>query len=288
MRKSLLFAIIILLFCGFTLSPYMTVLAASQEYFTVESDNVIFIDTRNTETINDDKEFIVPKTYYLLKTGEQPSQSYYYVEYKGIKGKVKKDSLTAPRSLEIEKPYYEDTLQINTSLSFVLIYSAPSNLSTLDYTFNRSNNPTFDFIGIMPDKDDTDKIWYYVSYTKDEANMTGYILSADTDKPNLAASITPHPDSLKNSTSPSPSQSNKPSENDPNEPSNDLLRIILILGISVPAVIVVFLLFRPSRKSSYRNRPRPRDYYDDYDEYEEDYYYDDYRDSRRGYRDRRR
>ena len=67
-----------------------------------------------------------------------------------------------------------------------------------------------------------------------------------------------------------------------------MLRVLLILGISVPAVIVVFLLFRPSGKSNNRARPRGRDYYDDYDDYDDDYYYDDYRDrGRSDYRRRR-
>lgn len=82
-----------------------------------------------------------------------------------------------------------------------------------------------------------------------------------------------------------------------------LTRIILIVGIVVPALIIMLLLFKPSKKNRYdydRNRgfdsgnspyDRPRSRYRD-DYYEDDYrrspprgreddYYDDYRDNRR-------
>jgi len=282
-----LFILFSFILCFF-ISPPLKASAEEENYYVVEADETIIIDTKGTENVSDDDEFIIPKTYYLLHDGEQlTSNNYYYVVYNGIHGKVLKSDVSELVTADVETPYYSETLTISDTKEFIIIYAEPSQMSDMNYTFNKFNNPSLEYFGYMVDPDDDTKIWYYIKYNNGTADQMGYVLASFTDKAELYSQIPNHPDYNEN-TSPSPSPSS-PAVNNPEEPTNNLLRVILILGISVPAVIVVFLLFKPGKRSrSYRRPPvRDRDYYDDYDDYEEDYYYDDYRDSRRDYRRRR-
>lgn len=278
--KNVLIALAIfsLLFVGSILAPLIFVHAQAQDYFLVESEDLLFYNESNQPM------FIIPKTYYVLKTGEQFQGNYYYVSYKNIDGRLLKSSVAAAQSLNVDSPFFSSTLQINSSESFILVHNIPSSTASEKLFFD-DLAMNFEFIGIMPDTDSAKSdIWYYVRYNTDRY---GYIHSTKTSNTTLATSITAHPNSLI-SPSPSPSISPSPNPNAPVEPTNDMLRVLLILGISVPAVIIVFLLFRPSSKTSRRPpRERSRDYYDDYeDDYYEDDYYDNYRD-RREYRDPR-
>ncbi|MGI6701022.1 MAG: hypothetical protein ACOX3U_00920 [Christensenellales bacterium] len=260
-------------------------LAEEKSYYIVTSDSATIYDSMGTDVIDDDKEFIVPKTYYLLHDGEPAaSNNYYYVIYNGVKGRVSKSSVSALTTLDIEDPYYTATLKLNASELFLNTYSSPSSKSTVIFPINNYTDE-MEYLGYMPDLEDGEVIWYYVRFLVGTEYKTGYVLATKTDNPGLVSNIPDHPSY--ESPSPSPSSSPSPSDNSPGEPSNNLLRVILILGISIPAVIVVFLLFKPAKRGGRNYRRPPRDYYDEYDDYEEDYYYDDYRDNKRDYRRRR-
>ena len=76
-----------------------------------------------------------------------------------------------------------------------------------------------------------------------------------------------------------------------NAATSKALRIILIVGIAIPAVIIVLLLFKPTKdgrkKTVARERSRDEFDYDERRDYRrDDRYYDDRRDDRR-YDDRR-
>lgn len=281
MRKfSLIFTVfIIIAICSITFCPsFISATATSNEYYKVTSNDVVFYNEDNNEL------FIVPNSYYLLKTGEQLTGDYYYVSYQGIDGKVLKTSV-GTSVFDIEDPYYLNV--VNLDKTFLLICSIPS-LTAEDPIYISDITRNFNFIGVTSDVSTTDK-WYYVSYTSGANLRYGYIISSDTTKPELATTIPAFVEEPINTDSPSPSTTLNPDT--PEEPTNNLLRVLLILGISIPAVIVVFLLFRPSKGkgSNYHNRPRERERDRDeyYDEYEDDYY-DDYRDNRRDPRDYRR
>lgn len=282
LRNSLkIFTIIFLLSLGLVAfaSPIMTVSATTTEYYTVVNEEVYFFNEDNKAL------FIIPKTYYLLKNGQPLTGDYYRAIYNGVDGKILKTSVTDATVLSIDEPYFTQTLSIASGKTFILVHPTPSALAE-ELIYINNTTTTFEFLGLMNDSDTTktDK-WYYVRYN---TNKYGYIIPSDTNNTELLTTIAPHANSLVNP-SPSPSVSPSPNPNAPVEPTNNLLRVLLILGISVPAVIVVFLLFRPSHSKGANRRPRDRDYYDDYyDDYDDDYYYDDYRDNRREYRDPRR
>jgi hypothetical protein len=260
--------------------PSFAAIAEDAEYFLIDSD-IEITDTQGTVSDStDDKKFTVPSTYYLTYVGEPPTGDYYRVSYNGLDCKVKKSDVDSRQTLDLTTPHYTTELSIGSGVSFIDIYPLPTTNSTRDFTFNVLNDPSLIYYGYMFDEDSAEIVWYYVGYTVGENNYKGYVLASVTDQPALITTIPDNPEYEEENISPSPSPSNEGNET-PTDPSSNLLKVLLIIGISVPAVIVVALLFRPAgKKNSHYRRPAGRPYYDDYyDEYEEDYY-DDYRDRR--------
>lgn len=251
--------------------------AEDTEYHMIKSDNVAFFTEDKKEL------FILPKSYFLKSRGGDNNNGYYRVYYKDIEGLVKMEDVTEPKKMNIENPYYTVNIQNKDTKENVYIYdSVNSNKNDLQGLDKYSNDTDRNLTFYGTKKDAQSELWYYIEFTKDGTKQKGYILATDTKQPNLVESIPTHP--AAKSFYGIQKTPNVTAEK-PQESLISTLKILLILGISVPAVIVVFLLFRGGGKKSRPpkyNRSYRRDYYDNY----EDDYYDDYRDY--DYRDYRR
>lgn len=239
------------------------------------------------------KLFEIPSTYYFEVT--EHTNEIYVIKYNGIDGiYVKNYENFVPLTDTDKEPLGGFTLEL--VLASDASFYKQTCTSFVETAITPDNSPAITFIG----KGEHDgKVCAYVKYGSD----FGYIPYANlkTKDGGVAMSdyiIDLHPNYRPNVVT------DKNTDKKASDP-NKLTRTILIVGIVVPALVIVLLLFKPSKKGRYdydRNstmndygaspydRPRSR-YRDDYDDgrHRDDYrrdrrrdddYYDDYDDRR--------
>ncbi len=196
--------------------------------------------------------FLLPKTYYaeILSMDDY----YYFVSFNGISGRVKKSEVTTvgyhavaigtQAEIKVSPDYAE--------FSALLLKKTPDlsgeNVTTIPI------NSTFTFVGMYPVED---TIWYAVKWEQ----HFGYVKADRTNNPNIVVAdfvpdILPTPDPEPDA----PQSGSSTTEQNGTENSGtstvvgaltDLeqdgitLKIVLIIGLIIPALIVIVLLFRP-------------------------------------------
>ena len=233
----------------------------------------------------DETVFYIPDSYYL--TGVEYRKiarfnfEYYAFSYAGLD--TSKWYIDYSEALTVETVTFTADETPFPDVRLTLIDTGET--VYLDNDTVLTNEYTIKFIGFNQTGDE-----FYVSATKDGVTkyaMIGKTLFTDSYIPYQARTQAAREQLLKEiATTP------KAGDIVPN--TSKTLRIILIVGICVPAVLIVVLLFKPTKGSQKRTlaRERGRDEfdYDERREYRRDRYDDrrDYRDDRRDYRDDRR
>ncbi|MFI3229075.1 MAG: hypothetical protein R3Y23_02790, partial [Bacillota bacterium] len=179
--------------------------------------------------------FMLPNTYYALISNMD--ESYYYVTFNGISGKVDKNIVStvgydATATGTTCTGTIADTYAIFTEIK---IKARPDSSATDVITMPTS--ATYTFIGVYPTGDTN---WYYISYNE----YCGYIQSelsslASLEIPDFVPEIT------ETSTEPEEELVATSSLDD------STLRIIIIAGLSVPAIFILYLLFKPTKAKRY-------------------------------------
>jgi|AGTN01.1.fsa_nt_gi hypothetical protein len=189
---------------------------------------------------NGNKIFLLPDTYYARINNLD--DNYYYITFNGVPGKVSKNVVSTVgyhttakgTSFDIQvSPDYSEFVGINLKSSPSLSANNVVVIPTSDY---------FTFIGEYPSSEGE---WYYVKYNQ----YYGYIRQERTTAPVLnIETFTPEA---------------APANNDPGGSNSDPgkgilsgidqkgLRIIIIVGLAVPAILIIFLIFRPSKNKKY-------------------------------------
>jgi len=185
--------------------------------------------------------FILPNTYYAKI--DNLDETYYYVNFNGINGKVVKTQVSTVgyhekalgtlRDLKISDSYSEFdgiNLKATPDLSSVNIVSMPIKAS-------------FTFIGKYSTNEG---LWYYVKYNQ----YLGYIKADRTTNPNI---------SIENFVPVALTEDGIPNKEPTSSPKSvfeglnanqDILKIIIIIGLTIPAILIIFLLFKPSKYNS--------------------------------------
>ncbi len=180
-----------------------------------------------------EKLFELPKTYYAKVNNID--DNYYYVTYNGVATKAKKNDCNSVGYHLIADGTIKP-LTVNQAFSdFTAIEMKAHADVGAESILEIPTKATFNFIGRYP-KDG--ELWYYVCYE----DTYGYLRAERTSDPNVT--FEPFvPEAL-----PSVETGTAPVENEqgsvlekitPNE-----LKIIIIVGLAVPAVAIVVLLFR--------------------------------------------
>lgn len=234
--------------------------------------------------------FTIPSTYYFEITG------YYYgvylITYNGSSAGyyVKPDANFVALDSEKDKGTL-DGFSVELALTADATLNKREDTIITDEAVTIGTTTSIRFIGFGKNTDDTDCA--YVVYNN---NTYGYIPTAslkikDTETMLADYKIDFHPN-YRTVVTETPAGKTETPDN------AKLIRIVLIIGIVVPALVIMFLLFKPSKKNRYdsdRNRgydmggaspydrPRSRyrdEYYDDYDrprgrrdDYDDDEYY---------------
>ena len=216
-----------MLFSGNTATAY----ASNSTPHIVATSDVWLYDDRG------EKLFQMPSTYYARINNLD--ENYYYVTFNGVACKVNKNVVSAVG-------YHTTALGTMQEITF---NSAYSDFTAINLKLHPDigaengvtipNGETFTFIGSYPT--DTD-LWYYIKYGENY----GYLRAERTSmvKPNIET-FTPEPE-------PSTETFEETTEDTKKDIIDNLgnteLKIIIIVGLAIPAVAIVILLFRPSRK----------------------------------------
>lgn len=224
------------------------------------------------ELTNGDDTFLIPESYYISEISQKTAvPQYYQVKYCGMNFYFKAES--RPQTSTVT---FSDGVSLSPDVRLTLTAESLS-LSGIEIT----SDYTIKFLGYHP----TDATQIYVVAMFDGSSYCGFasrdsfeefavpyhpIVQAERDR--LIASK-PEPDPDKGDIIPNTSLA---------------LRIVLIIGIAVPAIIIAILLFKPSKNDrsqgkSVMRKERGRNEFD-YDStrtYREDDRYDSRHDSRR-------
>jgi hypothetical protein len=256
------------LFALFSLSlnlhPFFTVSAAPQSgYGRVLKDGVLLY--RDTSFSESSALFSLVKSYYVYIPDINTAENYYRVEYQTTEnGYVKlTDCFVKKTDLTIwnnpTPPYYPEisaTLKSDTA-----IYPAPAiSEDIVGYKFR--NNQPLKLYGSIKNTSENSDYYFIMFYNPDVGWRNGYIPAANLD----VTLPSPHSDPMPTPTptptpTPSDSSSAQPSASPTSENKDSLVQILLITAICIPALIIVYLMFRPAKKTG-RNY---KEYYDDDD-----------------------
>ena len=186
---------------------------------------------------NGEKLFQMPSSYYARINNLD--DNYYYVTFNGVATKVNKNNVSAIG-------YHATATGTMQEICFNSSYSdfTAINLKLrpdigADNGVSIPIGESFTFIGSYPT--DTD-LWYYVKYGENYGYLRAERTSMQT--PNIDV-FSPEPE-------PSTETFKEETPNSEKDVIDKLgdkeLKIIIIVGLAIPAVAIVILLFRPTRK----------------------------------------
>lgn len=231
MLKKLLPAIIFA-FCMLCSIPLLQSASALTTPHIIIDGEVWLLDTDNGNRL-----FLLPDTYYAKI--DTLDENFYYITFNGISGKVEKSSVStvgyhaqaAGTMQEINiHPQYSDFVSI--ALKSSMDSSAEDIIIPVDESFI--------FLGEYP----LSEMWYFVRYNE----SVGYIKASRTTIPEME--LPPFvPETVAGEDPPDidPPSKDKNFFKDPS-----FLRIIIIIGLSIPAVVLIFLLFKPQKPKRHR------------------------------------
>jgi hypothetical protein len=233
MHKKFGLILIAAILMVFFIPTGLPVCAVSTPHVVIEGE-VWLLDSQGSRL------FLLPETYYAKI--DNMDNDFYFITFNGISGKVGKNLVSTigyhtqasgtMQELRIDPQYYDfKTIALKSSMDGGEEILLPV-------------NDSFIFLGEYP----LTEMWYCIRYN----DKIGYIKAARTTAPNIQIPV------FKPEQPQQPNTSGGGSEiiDTPKEKAS-LLRILIIAGLCVPAVILIFLLFKPQK-------PRKRRYY--YDE----------------------
>ena len=211
-------------------NPPLALADNSTPHVAIDSDIWLYDD-------KGEKLFILPSSYYARINNLD--DSYYYVTFNGVAGKVKKNEV---RAIGYEYQATGTVADLTIHGDYADFYGLQLKKhpdSQADNLLTIPTNATFTFIGKYPSG--TGETWYYVRYE----GTLGYVKANRTSAPTLEIPLfTPE-------ITPPAEESNKKEEETPLISSVDSteLKIIIIIGLTLPALGIVVLIFR-KRKGS--------------------------------------
>ena len=252
------------------------------DYLKVTNVNTVFRHTQDP----DYELFTLPVGVYVKQLTEADANNYYRVEYNGKQGYVSASSFDTTPVVGIADvnnrptdlpggillhPYHVPVSLLVTEDAQLSVYPGP--LAQLGQQVHV--NDTLILFGTYIKGQD---LYVYVQHQS--SGETGAILASKTDYDPAQDVLLPYDEDELFSIEPLPPQT--PDGNDPAgpqdntiqgstvNPENNLVRVLLIIGICIPAIVIVFLIFKPVRPESGRyatENPKRRSMdFDDYDE----------------------
>lgn len=239
MKKALLFIIMLTLSFAAGICHGLTVFAVDNPYiYSAEDQWLLDRDTG-------EKLFLLPASYYAKL--DNIEENYYFVTYNGVQAKIEKDKVstigyhTTPKSticdIQLEEKYRVFTeIRLKKTLGGGESYLVPTSANMI-------------FLGVYPIDEDT--TWYYVGYE----DKKGYLNPEFTTKAEISfEKFEPEvKESEQNSGIDSSNSDGKKSTIIDSIKNNSLVKILIISGLCLILVVLIILIFVPSkhRKNRY-------------------------------------
>ncbi len=263
MKKAIILLICIL--TVFLVAP-SAVAETSDTYYKITDDTTVFkYDSTYT-----------PIDLFTLKSGcyvklIEEKGSYYRVEYFGATGLIDKAKITDTTSYSNLSQYYHNQILINITQDAVTNqrnYLTRTPMDSLGDTILEASD-SLTLIGTI----DLNQVTYlYVSVVKDGTVKFGSIQASYTNWDNTSAPITPPATATTPTPEPAPGGVTVTPSTDGTggeEPTNNLVRVILIIGICIPAFLIVYLIFKPVKSTKERySDSNPKRRGEDYEDFE--------------------
>lgn len=185
-----------------------------------------------------EKLFKIPSSYYARINNLD--DNFYYVTFNGVAGRLKKGEVSAVGYHTTAKGTIMELKIHQNYCDFSAIQLKKHPDAGAESVTQIPTSEIFSYIGSYPTDDGS--VWYYVRYKE----SYGYILSTRTTEPEIKHPIfEPEiPTDSEASAEPTDTESKDIIDNlDSTE-----LKIIIIIGLAVPALAIVILLFKPFRK----------------------------------------
>ncbi len=244
MKKLILFSTILLFSLSFF---YLIPLShsATSYYAKVEEEGVFLYS--NPQIGQNNQLFELPKTYFV-RLYEDASDDFYYCAYKDIYGYVKKSEVSVMSGTPTN-PYVEAQFRVY-SINGLGLYSSPKldeNLKIIDIPFLTDNLVYYGLLTGQEAVPEKSNKWIYCKYSASN-NVYGYVYSVFCD--NLT-SFSPNNETFDIVETPFPSK----------QSISELTPIamgFIIVGVSLPCLIVLYLLVRPSMQREKIETTKPK------------------------------
>ncbi len=229
MKKSVVvFLLVIIAFVAATpLAQGVSSLAVSTPYAVIGDDVWLLAESGN-------KLFLLPKTYYARI--DKMDDDYYYVTFNGVSGKIPKASVSV---VGYDKAV-QDTQKIIRIAPEYAVFTEIKLKTALEGESKDELAPTGEPLTYLGTYRQGETIWYYVSF----GGKYGYVKNTYTDSPELTF------DEFKPVTDEKKAEPNDADEKTENKP--ELVKILVIGGVSAVALIFVIILFLPRKNKKHK------------------------------------
>ncbi len=242
---------------------------ARQYYAKITRDEVYFFEQPNDST--EFRLFKLPASYFVLLTADA-NDKFYSCRYGDKTGYVKKDEVTAMYGTPLS-PYANFANFRVFALDGIEMRSTPRKnplnvITKIPYLEdNLLYYGSIEGDELVPKKS---SIWYYCKYINDEQSQFGYLYSSFCDEmANIPLNMEEF-DKVEGELFPLPVQPNTPSTH-----LSGTAKTLIIVGVSLPCVVILYLLIKPtlinekSNKRSTKSKPARRKRHGDYFEFDE-------------------
>ena len=239
------------------LSPTSISVQAESTYFAQIVNEETYIYSSPSIDENNSEMFLLPKTYFV-ELLSMANDKYYYAKYKDIYGYVKKDSVQ-PIVGTPTTPYL-------TGISFRVFVPSGANLRATPENLGSTNlihsisflETNLEYYGTINGEEAITKkgpIWYYCKYYMSNLTYMGYIYAPLCD---CLSTINLNNEEVEFMTGELEfEQINKPSGVDGLENLSSTSQSLIIIAVSLPCLLFIYLLFKPSsiaKKESKTNK----------------------------------
>lgn len=241
---------ILLCICGLLWSSILSTASISTFaepnpiYAKISYQNVYFYSL--AEDQDSHRLFMLPYSYFVKLLANE-GEAFYYAQYNDIFGYVKKSAVTPMQGIP-QTPYATPSFRV-FSMEGIGLYKKPSiyeeKIATIPYlTDSVVYYGSLQGQELIPDKSDQ---WFYAKYSS--LDTFGYVYSVFCDKLALPPENT---ESFQPITTP------LFSENEGSQPLSSVAMTFIIIGVSLPCLIVLCLLIKPAMLTEKITKSKPK------------------------------
>lgn len=222
--------------------------------FAIDEPEFHYVVEDATMTLTGDVsgEIKLPRSWYVRYISDS-SQDFKNVEYSGVSGKVAKSMLSNKTTVTPTGDYYfkyTGTITKKSSAPLVVYSSLDSSAAVTSI----KDPVSIEFIAFSAAEDNC----FLARVGKSATEVVIGFVYSDFVNANPAITVTESADSVNPDLSTGGDVLTPPTtDTNPQSPTNDVLKIILITAVCILSVVVVFLIFKPTKSSKKRD-----DYYD--------------------------